>query len=60
MFVDGKDILYYDTEQDAAEKIKYLINNEYIRNVLSENIYKKINLYHRAEKRADQIIGIIT
>jgi glycosyltransferase involved in cell wall biosynthesis len=60
MFVDGKDILYYDTEQDAAEKIKYLINNEYIRNVLSENIYKKINLYHRAEKRANQIIGIIT
>lgn len=60
LFIDNKDILYYDTEQDAAEKIRYLLNNEYIRNSLSENIYKKINLYHRAEERAKQIISIIT
>lgn len=60
LFVDGRDILYYDNVNDAAEKIRYLLNNEYMRNALAENIYKKINQHHRAETRAKQIIDIIT
>jgi glycosyltransferase involved in cell wall biosynthesis len=59
LFVDGKDIIYYDNPKDAVDKIRYLLDNEYIRNSLAENIYKKINTYHRAETRAKQIIDII-
>lgn len=60
LFIDGRDILYYSNAQDAVEKIEYLLNNEYIRERMSENIYKKVNAYHRAETRALQIIDIAT
>ena len=59
LFIDGRDILYYSTPQEAVEKINYLLNNEYVRNAIAENMYKKVNMYHRAETRAKQIIDII-
>lgn len=59
LFVDGKDIMYYSNPKEAADQIEYLLNNEYIRTTLAENIYKKVNMHHRAETRAHQIIDII-
>lgn len=59
LFIDGKDIMYYSTPSEAVEKIKYLLHNDYVRETISNNIYNKVNLYHRAETRASQIIDII-
>lgn len=59
LFIDGKDIMYYSNPKEAVEKIQYLLNNEYVRETMSENIYKKVNQYHRAETRVLQIIDII-
>lgn len=59
LFVDGKDIMYYSTPKEAVEKIEYLLNNQYVRETLAERIYSKVNVYHRAETRAQQIIDII-
>lgn len=60
LFVDGKDIMYYSNPREAVEKIEYLLNNDYVRETISENIYNKVNVYHRVETRAIQIIDIIT
>jgi hypothetical protein len=59
LFIDGRDIMYYSNPKEAAEKIEYLLNNDYIRNALAENIYKKVQEHHRAETRAKQIVDII-
>jgi hypothetical protein len=59
LFVDGKDIMYYSTPKEAVEKIEYLLNNEYVRETMAERIYSKVNVHHRAETRAQQIIDII-
>jgi hypothetical protein len=60
LFKDGVDILYYQTQEDALNKINLLLEDDFLRNALAENIYKKINLYHRAETRCKQIIDIAT
>lgn len=60
LFKDGVDIMYYQNQEDALKKINLLLEDDFLRNALAENIYKKINLYHRAETRATQIIDIIT
>jgi glycosyltransferase involved in cell wall biosynthesis len=59
LFVDGKDVLYYSNPTEAVEQIEYLLNNQYVRETLAERIYSKVNVYHRAETRAQQIIDII-
>jgi glycosyltransferase involved in cell wall biosynthesis len=59
LFVDGKDIMYYSNPTEAVEQIEYLLNNEYVRETLAERIYSKVNVHHRAETRAQQIIDII-
>lgn len=60
LFTENRDIMYYDSPYEAAEKIQYLLDDDHMRNALAENIHKKINQYHRAETRAKQIIDIIT
>ena len=59
LFIDGKDIFYYSSSQEAVDKIKLLLNNDTLRNTMAENMYNKINLFHRAETRCKQIINII-
>jgi spore maturation protein CgeB len=59
LFKDGVDIMYYQTQEDALKKINLLLEDDFLRNALAENIYRKINLYHRTETRCRQIINII-
>lgn len=60
LFKDGVDIMYYQSQEDALKKINLLLEDNFLRNTLAENIHKKINLYHRAETRCKQIIDIAT
>lgn len=59
LFKDGVDIMYYQSQEEALRKINLLLEDDFLRNTLAENIYKKINLYHRAETRCQQIINIV-
>jgi spore maturation protein CgeB len=59
LFKDGVDIMYYETQEDAARKIKLLLEDDFLRNALAENIYDKINKHHRASTRCQQIINIL-
>lgn len=58
LFKDGVDIMYYENQEGALKKINLLLEDDFLRNALAENMYKKINLYHRAETRCKQIINI--
>lgn len=59
LFKDGVDIIYYENQEDALKKIKLLLEDDYLRNALAENIYEKINNFHRATIRCQQIIDLI-
>lgn len=58
LFKDGVDIMYYENQEGALKKINLLLEDDFLRNALAENMYRKINLYHRAETRCQQIINI--
>lgn len=60
LFKDGIDIMYYQNQEDALSKINLLLEDDFLRNALANNMYKKINIYHRAETRCHQIINIIS
>lgn len=59
LFKDGVDIMYYENQEDAFRKIKLLLEDDFLRNALAENIYDKINKHHRASTRCQQIINIL-
>lgn len=59
LFKDGVDIMYYQSQEDALKKINLLLEDDFLRNALAENIYRKINLHHRTETRCRQIMNII-
>jgi len=59
LFKDGVDIMYYENQEDALKKIKLLLEDDFLRNALAENIYNKINNHHRVSIRCQQIIDII-
>lgn len=59
LFKDGVDIMYYTNQEDALSKIQLLLEDDFLRNALAENIYNKINKYHRAETRCIQLIDMI-
>ena len=58
LFVDGEDIFYYDSKEEAEQKLAALLNDDSLRNRMAENIYEKINKFHRAETRCNQLIEI--
>lgn len=58
IFIHNEDILYYSSIEQAYEYIKLLLEDNDLRNSLANNIYHKINKYHRAITRAQEIINI--
>lgn len=60
LFTDGIDIMFYENQEDALKKINLLLEDDFLRNAIAENMFEKINKYHRAEIRCKQIIDIIT
>lgn len=58
LFKHGEDILYYENTDEALHQINNLIKDHDYRNHLSNNIYNKVNRYHRSERRANQLLDI--
>ena len=59
MFVDGKDIIYYDNAKDAAEKIRYYASHDEERERIAQNGYAKVMAEHTQVQRCDVIEACI-
>jgi hypothetical protein len=42
MFIEDEEIVFYSSKDEALEKIKFYLNNDYERNRIAENGYKKV------------------
>jgi hypothetical protein len=60
LFIDGVDIVYYDTAEDAIEKIRYYAENDDERLTIAKAGYDKVMKYHTVASRADQFEALIT
>ena len=58
LFIHGEDILYYKSIEEAIYYIDLLINDHDFRNSLANNLFNKINKFHRAETIAKKLISI--
>lgn len=58
MFKDGVDIMYYDSMESAEKKINMLLEDDYLRNALAENLYNKVNARYRTAIVCEQILDI--
>jgi len=58
LFKHNEDILYYDNMEEAIVHIETLLKDDDLRNHLANNIFNKVNDFHRAETRAKHLISI--
>lgn len=58
LFKDGVDVMYYDSVESAQKKINMLLEDDYLRNSLAENLYNKVNSKYRTAIACEQIINI--
>jgi spore maturation protein CgeB len=58
LLIDGEDVLYYSTPQEAVDKINLLLNDFDLREKLSYNLYNKVENKHRAIHRCQKIIRV--
>lgn len=58
LFIENEDILYYSHPDEAIEKLKLLLSDEKLRNKLSNNLYNKVQKYHRCINRCQQILDV--
>jgi spore maturation protein CgeB len=42
IFIEDEEIVFYSSKDEALEKIKFYLNNDYERNRIAENGYKKV------------------
>jgi spore maturation protein CgeB len=56
LFEDGKEIVYYDSFEDAIEKINYYSSNEVERLQIARNGYKKVVSNHTTSQRLDAVL----
>ena len=59
MFIDGQDIIYYDSPGDAINKIKFYAANDEERERIARNGFNKFMVNHTVEKRVDSIFQYI-
>lgn len=59
MFVDGEDIVYYDSAQDAIDKIRYYSSHDDERERIAKNGYEKVIAQHSQIQRCDVIEACI-
>jgi hypothetical protein len=60
LFEDGQDIVYYDTAQDAIDKIRYYAEHEDERLEIAKRGYEKVMKYHTVASRVDQFEATVT
>jgi len=53
LFVDGQDIVYYDTAEDAIDKIRYYASHDEEREKIAASGYAKVMAEHTVAKRVD-------
>lgn len=56
LFEDGKDIVYYDSLEDAIEKINYYSSNETERLKIAKNGYQKVLNNHTTVQRFEAVL----
>lgn len=59
-FVEGEDIIYYDSDADFIDKVKYYLEHEDERIRITENLYDKVIKNHTYVQRVEQVLQIIT
>lgn len=58
-FIDGEDMVMYDSYEDALEKMFYYTQNDDIRSQIAINGCKKVLESHTLEQRFEQILNVI-
>ena len=59
LFIDGQDIVYYDSPQDAIDKINYYSSHDDEREVIANNGFQKVMQHHTCKHRVDSILEIL-
>lgn len=59
LFVDGKELVSYNSLQDLKEKITYYLNNEEDRKIIASEGYRKAHSEHTYRKRLDLMIDTV-
>jgi hypothetical protein len=59
IFTDGHDLVWYDSPNDAKQKIKYYLNNHDERNKIANNGKNKVRSLHTDVHRISQLISLI-
>jgi len=57
LFKDGEDIVYYDSLEDAIDKINYYSKNEKERLRIANNGYQKVLNNHTTIQRLDSVLN---
>ena len=58
-FENGKDLVYFEDEQDLVKKVKYYLEHEDERRAIAQNAYNKVKKYHGYQQRFDEMRKII-
>ena len=58
-FIDGKEIVYFSTVKDFADKALYYLKNPELRNTIGENAQKKILAEHTYAHRVDYLLNVL-
>ena len=58
-FEDGKEVVYFSTVKDFADKAYYYLKNPELRNIIGENARKKIMAEHTYSTRVDYLLNVL-
>lgn len=59
LFIDGEDIVLYNSKEDALEKIKYYLHNEKEREVIANNGFNKVMSNHTTTTLISKIYNLV-
>lgn len=59
IFTDGHDIVWYDSPDDARQKVEYYLNNHNERNRIANNGKNKVRSTHTDVQRISQLVSLI-
>lgn len=58
-FVPGEDFVFYENNEDLAEKADYFLRHENERREIARNGYEKVKAYHTYRNRVEEIMAAI-
>ena len=59
-FVDGEEVVMYESIEDAFEKADFYLKNDEIRNKIAQNAHRKVSEEFTYNKRLEQILNTVT